>query len=478
MLSDIHPGSHIFVTTGGKLARSKQSALAEPEYLNGERCVLVFSSSGLWTQFNSVIGATCSMTEFQVLEELKEEEIFEMGSVKFDSLLFVKQTHVEDLSIDMWFKLMESPSFGQINLSKYLPGPTSNCDVASINKKKMVTKENVDPGPEEDKENRQPRAGRFKLEFVGKDPRTFIEENTAKNTKKGNLKVKNLFKLFMTEVHPEKEGTIETLPIEELPKLLTECFMMLQKEDGEEYNASTLESYYQSIARVLLDSRKMNIKLDPNFSELRKVIDKKQKLSCESGQIPGKNKSRSIPAQVLAECWAQGAFGTDSPRALVATVILHVQGSFGSRGKTELWNMSNSDIVQGPDRLKLIQLGQGGVWQISVYVRDKIIGISINNNYKQKCTQRSKPLNNSYSFNMTVSRGDGLPQFLSLSERITKTRRGLKGQGNSSVDFLVHILTLYYQHPTISCVFQVHVKSILGCIQMTRDRRGAGFAPS
>ena len=373
LLSDFHPGSHIFVTSEGKLARSKLSALAEPDYLDGERCVLVISSRDLWAQFNSVIRASCSITGFQVLVELKEEEIFEMGPVKFDSLLFVKQKHVEDLSIGKWFELSENPSFGQINLAKYLPGRchTSNSNVASsYNKKPInVTKETDEPGPDEDKENRQPdgvngnnrsknkvepKGGRFKMSFVGKDASTFIEENTAKNTKKGNLTVLNLFKLFMTQVHPEKEGTIESLPIEELPKLLTECFMMIQKEDGEEYNASTLESYYQSIARVLLDSRKINIKLDPDFSELRKVIDKKQKLSCESGQIPGKNKSRSIPAQVLAECWAQGAFGTNNPRALVATVVLHVQGSFGSRGKTELWNMTNSDIVQGPDRLNFL----------------------------------------------------------------------------------------------------------------------------
>ena len=82
------------------------------------------------------------------------------------------------------------------------------------------------------------------------------------------------------------------------------------------------------------------------------------------------------------------------------------------------------------------------------------------------------PPNISLGSNWTVSRGDGLPQFLSLSERITKTRRGLKGQGNSS-----YSVTIYY-HLLISFVFQVHVKSILGCIQMTRDQIGVAFAPS
>ena len=99
-----------------------------------------------------------------------------------------------------------------------------------------------------------------------------------------------------------------------------------------------------------MDKRKINIKLSPAFSEIRKVLSRRQKQSCDRGEIPGKHKSKSIPAPVLAECWAQGAFGSDSPRALVSTVLLHTQNSFGTRGKTELWNITNGDIVPGPDR--------------------------------------------------------------------------------------------------------------------------------
>ena len=77
-----------------------------------------------------------------------------MDSVKFDSLLFVKQKHVEDLSIGVWFKLRENPSFGQINLAKYLIGHTSNSNEASTYNKKLVnvTKETDDPGPEKAEE--------------------------------------------------------------------------------------------------------------------------------------------------------------------------------------------------------------------------------------------------------------------------------------------------------------------------------------
>ena len=49
-------------------------------------------------------------------------------------------------------------------------------------------------------------------------------------------------------------------------------------------------------------------------------------------------------------CWSKGAFGTESPRALVSTVLLHTQASFGTRGKAELWNITNGDIIPGPNR--------------------------------------------------------------------------------------------------------------------------------
>ena len=88
----------------------------------------------------------------------------------------------------------------------------------------------------------------------------------------------------------------------------------------------------------------------------------------------------AIPAPILAECWACGAFGCDNPQSLVSTVMLHLQSSFGTRSRAELWNMTNSNVVLGP-------------------LRD-----------------------------------DAVPQYLTFHERIAKNRRGLKGQGAREVN--------------------------------------------
>ena len=93
------------------------------------------------------------------------------------------------------------------------------------------------------------------------------------------------------------------------------------------------------------------MKNDKDYAEVRKIVSRKQKLSMEAGEVPGKHKSHAISPKILAKCWADGAFGCGNPRALITTVLLHVQSSFGMRGKDELYQMTNSDIVPGSARL-------------------------------------------------------------------------------------------------------------------------------
>ena len=68
-------------------------------------------------------------------------------------------------------------------------------------------KENLDPCPKP--------ASRFKMSNVGKSVSTFIDENTAKNTKRTNITVINLFNEFVSEIHPELKGadTIEAIEV-------------------------------------------------------------------------------------------------------------------------------------------------------------------------------------------------------------------------------------------------------------------------
>ena len=79
----------------------------------------------------------------------------------------------------------------------------------------------------------------------------------------------------------------------------------------------------------------------------------------------------------MAEAIKKGVIGWDAPKPLVTLVIKNLSSGFGTRSRTELYQMTNSDVLLGP------------------------------------------------------AREDGVYSYLELSERVTKTRTGNRGQGST-----------------------------------------------
>ena len=204
----------------------------------------------------------------------------------------------------------------------------------------------------------------------------YLKNNEPKNTAISTKSALNSFNSVMAEVAKHKNEQfvkLEDIRDEDLPDRLEMYVRVVVKEDGSSLNAGTLTTYFNSLRRQLKLDRAMDIKTDPRFFKLNKALARRQEESCSNGEIPGKNASRSIPVEDFAKARAAGTIGTASPKALVAAVTANFIFGFGVRAKAELYNMKNSDIELGP----------------------------INK--------------------------EGLPEFLQLSERITKTRRGNQG---------------------------------------------------
>ena len=70
--------------------------------------------------------------------------------------------------------------------------------------------------------------------------------------------------------------------------------MSVLMEDGSPYNASTLVTYYNGIARFFVDEKKLNIWKDPEFVRLSKVLSRRQEESVKAGKIPGITASNPI----------------------------------------------------------------------------------------------------------------------------------------------------------------------------------------
>ena len=216
---------------------------------------------------------------------------------------------------------------------------------------------------------------KFNLNLLNSETKSFIASNSSDNTRQSNRTITNLFNEFLKETQVEKEQqSLFTLTVEKFPEVVEKFFMCLQKEGGSKYNAGSLQVYFNSLARVLLSERNVNLKSE-DFAKAKQVLKTQQRVSVAAGERPGKHSSNAIPAEVLARCWNEGAFGDSNPKALIAGLMIRVEMSFGTRPGFELATMENQDLIPGPIR------------------------------------------------------EDGLPSVINFSERLTKTRKGVNGQG-------------------------------------------------
>ena len=161
--------------------------------------------------------------------------------------------------------------------------------------------------------------------------------------------------------------------VEELPNMLSSFFLVAKKENGNVYNASSLNTYFQSLARYISNEYKppIDIKTDPRFKIVRDTLDSRCAEVTQLGESLGKQASRSVSEDTMKLAFEKGTLGRTNPRALVTTIQHLMMTGFGCRAKKEIYHCQNEDLIEGPLE-------------------------------------------------------KGLPQWIELSERITKMKRGKK----------------------------------------------------
>ena len=121
----------------------------------------------------------------------------------------------------------------------------------------------------------------------------------------------------------------------------------------------------------------VDIRNDPRYDIVRRVVATRQTSAAKNGAGPGVNSSDSVPMEVLQKMYEGGQFGRDNPRSLARTVGFTMSTQFGCRCKEEIRSIQNVDICYGPPSTE-------------------------------------DPL---------------VPSYIELSQRLTKTRRGRKHDG-------------------------------------------------
>ena len=223
---------------------------------------------------------------------------------------------------------------------------------------------------------------RVKIENMQESTENFLENAKPVNSKRAMKTAIVALETIIKQLHPDEQRGLLEIPHDDLAQYVEEFFKCVVKEDGSIYNASTLSTYYNSIARYFVEKKQLDIKKDQKFSRVSKILTRRQEESVREGEIPGKNAAKAIPNEVLAEVIAQGMIGYDGPKSLTANVIKSFQAGFGIRNREEMYEIRNRDVEIGPAKL------------------------------------------------------NGVPEYIELGERITKTRRGKRGQGEHNISNL------------------------------------------
>jgi hypothetical protein len=262
-------------------------------------------------------------------------------------------------------------------------------DFQTPKKPSELSKENTGPIEESNRQGDYVNSGdskitgeddkRLDLANVGVSLQDYLRERVPLETKKSTDQAVRLYERVMASA-ANKQGkefkSLKDTPLEDLPEALGQFIIIARKQNGDVFNASSLETYYQSLARYLSTEYepKVDIKNAVNFKIVQQTLDRRCTEVAAQGGRPGKNASKPVSAETVQLAYKKGTLGRKNPRALVTSVHSIMMTGFGSRAIKEAYQVTNEDIIYGP------------------------------------------------------AEQEGLPKWIELSERITKTRRGRKNE--------------------------------------------------
>ena len=230
-----------------------------------------------------------------------------------------------------------------------------------------------------DKDENQPsKLRRLEESNLNISDEDYLSKNQSKNTKNSTKYAVNTFNSVMESLAQKNpDGNwlpLEKVSNEDLPRVLSKFLKVVVKPDGSKYNASSLSTMFASLVRHIAVTREIDVKKDIKFKNVLSILRDRCTESAKDGQRAGINKSSSVKPEDVKKAVETGNMGRSNPDALLATVQFQLMVGFGCRAVEEIHSICNKDIIKGP----------------------------------------------------LASNGE--PEYLELSERITKTRRGIRNQ--------------------------------------------------
>ena len=144
---------------------------------------------------------------------------------------------------------------------------------------------------------------------------------------------------------PLKEAAIERLP-----HLLQKFLQTAKKPDGKVYASGTLNTLFNGICNFLCarENEPVNIKSDVRFKAVLKMLKVQTSKSAMEGRGSGCDAKRAVTNEHLSSALGAGTIGRDAPKPLVTSVYLASVLGWGCRAGAECHMIQNQDLIFGP----------------------------------------------------------------------------------------------------------------------------------
>ena len=209
----------------------------------------------------------------------------------------------------------------------------------------------------------------------------YLEAGKSDNTRRLDKQAVKLFHSTIMALSEQDKSVIykniDEYSLEELPDILCKFLIVVAKEDGHTFSSNSLNAYVRCLSRHLRqrDVEPVDINVDVRFKKVFSVLKTRQCEAAAAGAGPGKKKAECLSAEDMGKLKDSPNFTRNTPRGLVTLSHYVLMTGFGCRARKECRNITNQDLVFGP-----------------------------------------------------TDEGSGLPTEIKLTERITKTRRGLHNE--------------------------------------------------
>ena len=190
-------------------------------------------------------------------------------------------------------------------------------------------------------------------EINEKDVDEFNETVENQNTKrKTELDVNLIHSYIASEAagHVNRPARMEELSPSELDTYISKFLLAVRKKNGEEYEPTTLRGFISSVERYLKKHRYCeSVVTGQSFARTRGTLRSKQKQLKRDGKGNKPFEAASLTKEEIEMLYSSGAFGCNSPQALINTLWYNNCLHFGLRGWKEQRDLKWGDVLLKKD---------------------------------------------------------------------------------------------------------------------------------